>query len=184
MSEPQPKEADDKNPLDNAVGRMAVSAAKRLAVYACENLGLLVYSKEGEIILPEVHEYIRAHLTDPELITNDDIAEALEQAGEKYMNLDIIDELLAGIENRWLRGSVNTGIAVTKRVLHRYPAFIREFQEKRGALILKFLSDDPSTIETYRLLKDRPNLTRFITEAFMTRLGIPITAASPRVGVQ
>ncbi len=183
MSGPE-KEPDDKNPLDNAMSRMALSAGRRLAVYACANLGLLVYSKEGGIRLPEAHEYLRAHLVDPELLTNDDLAEALEQAGQKYMNPDIIDELLGGIENRWLRGSVNTGISVAKRMLHRYPAFIKELQERRGALLLKFLSDDPSTAETYRLLVNRPKLARFICEAFMAKIGIPIAAAPAPAGVQ
>jgi hypothetical protein len=184
MSEPEKApEPDDPNPVDLSVSQIAKTAARRLAVYACDNLGLLIYTEEGGIRLPEVHEYLRAHLADPDLLTNDDMAEALEQSGEKYMNLDYIDQLLAGIENRWLRSGVNMGVGMAKRMIRRYPDFVKELQEKRGTVLLRFLAKESDTAETYRLLEHRPKLTRFIAEAFMVKLGIPLTVPPPPTGV-
>ncbi len=184
MSEPpdKPKGPDTDNPMDVSVSNMVVATARRLAVYACENLGLLIYTRDGDVRLPEVHEHLRAHLIDGHDLTNDDLAEALEQAGEKYMSLDIIDDLLAGIENRWLRSGVNIGVGLAKRMVHRYPDFVEELQEKKSAILLQFLAMDSSTAETFKLLQHRPKLTRFITEALMVKMGVPLTAPPAPAG--
>ena len=158
------------------VRNTVVIAARTFAVNTCANLDLLIYTKEGNIRLPEVHEYLRAHVDDPDKLTNDDPAEALEQAGEKYMSPDIIDELLIGIKNRWLLTGVKFSFGFAKRLMRYYPDFILELQLKKGTLLLKFLSHDARTMETHRLLVNRPKLTKFIMEAFMVKMGIPLTA--------
>ena len=169
--------------LDKAEAKLAIAVAKRLAQYAVRNLQFLVYDKDGNILLPEVHEYLRAHITNIEELTNDDIAEALEKAGDRYFSYDYIDVLLSGIENRWLRGGIESAVRYGRKRLHKNQNFVQELQEKKNTILLTFLSTDSTTAEEYRLLKDRPKLRKFITEAFFVKMGIPIervAAAPPR----
>ncbi len=177
---------DEENVLDTAVATMAVSTAKKLAVYATENLPSLIWTEDGTPRLPEVHEWLRVHVPDPDLLTKGDLAQALEEAGEKYFEYGYINDLVNGIKNRWLRGGVNFGISFGSKVIAMYPSFVKEFQEKKDTILLTFLKNDASTLETYRLLEKRPKLTKFITEAFMVRMGIPLVAPTPTppAGVQ
>jgi hypothetical protein len=180
MSTPQtPEEPKPGEILEGAVGKMVVGLARQIARYAVDHLAEVVYTKDGQVRLDEVHEYLRSHVTNINELTLDHIADALENAGEKYFSFDYIDQLISGIGNRILRGSLNTGMNWAKSQLHHYPNFVKELQEDKDTILLTFLAQDPSTAETYRLLKDRPKLTKFITEAFFVKMGIPLEKAAP-----
>lgn len=172
---------DESGILEQAAAKMGVKAGKHLARYAVNNLWRLVYTDDGQVRLPEVHEWLKMHVQNADQLTNDDIAAALENAGEKYLDLNVVDELLAGIDNRWLRGGVNAGISFGSRVVKHFPQFTTEFQEKKDTLILDFLRTDPQTRDTYKILEGKPKLTKFVTEAVMTKLGIPLEKAAASV---
>lgn len=167
-------EEEEISVLESAAAKFAVKIGRHLPKYVVDNLWRLVYTEDGQVILPEVHDWLKLHVQNPDSLTEEDIAQALEQAGGKYMDLGIIDELIGGIASRWLRAGINTTISWGKRVVRQFPHFAQEWQEKKDTIILTFLRSDASTVKYYKLLENKPKLTRFITEAIMTKLEMPL----------
>nr|WP_294805621.1 hypothetical protein [uncultured Nitrososphaera sp.] len=136
-----------------------------------QTLEKIIYDSEtGTIVNERLFEELVRIAKDPDHITLDEIADVLEMHPEQ---LDI-RELDKGSKQMpiQMRVIMAGGLAGARFILAREPSWKKELMEKRESLILTILYSN-QTMEAFMLLRNRPNLLRFLTSYVFFKLGIP-----------
>ena len=176
---PKPEVTWDQKLADNVV-----KAGRAIADYAVQNLPFLIFDQDGNVRWEEAFEKLKEINEDPAKVSNEEIAQALEGLAEGFKT-EMLDEVITNLPDWKVRIAVGMGIGASKTLLKMNKRWVKELQQKREKLILTILQHE-TTLQSYELLKDKPNLTRFITDYVLLKLGVPLVeqkkalvAASP-----
>ena len=164
---PKPEVSWDQKLADNVV-----KAGRTIADYAVQNLPFLIFDQDGNIRWEEAFEKLKEINRDPAAVTNEEIAQALESLAGGFKT-EMLDELIANLPDWKIRVAVGMGMGAAKTLLKINKRWVKELQQKREKLVLTMLQH-PQTIQSYELLKDKPYLTKFVTDYVLYRLGVPL----------
>ena len=161
-----------KEELGKATALKLLECARVIADYAVANLPRLLVDDKGNVVWPEAFnlllEKLRAEGREEPTLA--DVADVLEQLADRLDPAQVFDALRR-IPDWKVKLAISGGMAAAKTILRVNPEWRRELVEKREELVLAMLAN-PGLSQAYLILKDRPNLLRFVTDCVLIALGV------------
>ena len=136
-----------------------------------EQLDRLVMMKKAGRLTEERYNELVAKLQIPE-ISLEDICDTLEYfSGKGKLGFEVLDQAIGTLPVH-LKVLVGIGFGAGRTVLRTNSGAFDELRTERDQMVLKLIKHE-STRQAYFLLKDRPNLLKFISEYVLMKLNIP-----------